>query len=179
MNASRAAVMVAGINLVAVWVAAAAGGRAAQPVRPPDPRVTQDQAVVQAQSALVEATDRLRRHTGPSTDAAAVRRDPFRFTGGGAPPRVDSASAPLPAPDAAMAPSAVAPTEPEVLLQGMAESREGEATVRTAILSVNGEMIFATIGTAVAGRFTVVGMAADSVELEPSGGGARRTVRLR
>jgi len=61
----------------------------------------------------------------------------------------------------------------------MDASREGEATVRTAILSVNGEMVFATMGAAVAGRFTVVGITDESVELEALGGGARQTIRLR
>ena len=179
MNASRAAVMVVGIILVAVWAAAAAGGRAAQPPGPPDPRAAQDHAVVRAQSALVEATDRLRRYTGPSTDDAVVRRVPFRFGGGASSPRRAPAAAGRQMPEGAPPPPAAGPPAPEIVLQGMAESREGEATVRTAILSVNGEMVFATLGATVDGRFTVVGITGDSVDLEAMGGGARQTVRLR
>ena len=177
MNASRAAVMVVGLNLVAVWAAAAAGGRAAAPAGPPDPQAGQDHAVVRAQSALVEATDRLRRHTGPSMDDAIVRRDPFRF--GGAPSRrVEPPAGDLPVP-AAAPPGPAEPAAPEVVLIGMAESRDGDVTVRTAIVSVNGEMAFANVGTTVAGRFTVVGITAESIELEAAAGGARQTVRLR
>ena len=182
MNASRAAVIVVGINLVAVWAAAAAGGRAAQPPGPPDPRAAQDRAVVRVQAALVEATDRLRRHTGPSVDDAVVRRDPFRFGGGARSARRDAEAAGRALSEAALPPATaapVAPVAPDIVLQGMAASREGEATVRTAILSVNGEMVFATMGAAVAGRFTVVGITDESVELEALGGGARQTIRLR
>jgi hypothetical protein len=176
MNASRAAVMVVGINLVAVWAAAAAGGRAAAPSGPPDPQAGQDHAVVRAQSALVEATDRLRRHTGPSMDDAVVRRDPFRF--GGAPSRPASTPAGgLHVPEAP--PPAAEPAAPEVVLIGMAQSGDGDVTVRTAIISVNGEMGFANVGATVAGRFTVVGITAESIELETVGGGPRQTVRLR
>ena len=179
MNASRAAVIVVGINLVAVWAAAAAGGRGAQPPDPPDPRVMQDRAVVQAQSALVEATDRLRRHTGPSVDDSTVRRDPFRFGGGAPAARAEREAADRQLADAMPPPAASEPAAPQIVLQGMAESRDGEDTVRTAILSVDGEMVFATMGADVAGRFTVVGITAESVELEASGGGARQTIRLR
>ena len=179
MNASRAAVMVIGVNLVAVWVAAAAGGRAAQPPRQPDVRVTQDRAVVEAQSALVEATDRLRRHTGPSLEAAQVRRDPFSFAG-----------ARTPRPETVVAESATsepapasAPAPPDIVLQGMAESRDGETVVRTAILSVSRELVFATlgstVGSTVSGRFTVVALTAESVELEALQGGERQTIHFR
>ena len=170
MNASRAAVMVVGVNLIAVWVAAAAGGRAAQPQGQPDARGAQDRAVVQAQSALVEATDRLRRHIGPSLADAAVRRDPFTFAGARL-PRPEPASAGPVTPELAPAP-APAPTAPEIVLQGMAESRDGESIVRTAILDVGGELVFATMGAIVGERFTVVAITADSVELEARLGGA-------
>jgi hypothetical protein len=175
MNASRAAVMVIGVNLVAVWVAAAAGGRAAQPPRQPDVRVTQDRAVTEAQSALVEATDRLRRHTGPSLETAQVLRDPFSFAGARPPgPETDGAqlatSEPVPA---------SAPVAPDIMLEGMAESRDGETVVRTAILSVSGELVFATVGSTVGGRFTVVAVTAESVELEALQGGGRQTIHFR
>jgi hypothetical protein len=175
MNASRAAVMVIGVNLVAVWVAAAAGGRTAEPPRQPDVRVVQDRAVVDAQSALVEATDRLRRHTGPSRETAQIRRDPFSFAGDRT-PRPDIVGAP----SATSEPSpASAPVAPDILLQGVAESRDGEQVVRTAILSVGGDLVFAVVGSTVGGRFTVVTVTADSVELEALQGGGRHTIHFR
>ncbi len=174
MNASRAAVMVVGVNLVAVWVAAAAGGRAVQPPSQPDVRAMQERAVVEAQTVLVAATDRLRRYTGPSAEDAMVHRDPFAFAGTG-PVR------PSPVADV---PVSVEPTEtpaaladPEIVLQGMAESREGETLVRTAILNVGGELVFATVGSSLAGRFTVVAVGDASIEIEAIDGGTRRTIR--
>ena len=175
MNASRAAVMVIGVNLVAVWVAAAAGGRAAEPRRQPDVRVLQDRAVVEAQSALVEATDRLRRHTGPSRETTQVRRDPFSFAGARV-PRPDTVGAQSATSEPA---PASAPVAPDILLQGMAESRDGEQVVRTAILSVSGELVFAVVGSTVGGRFTVVAVTAESVELEALLGGGRQTIHFR
>jgi len=175
MNASRAAVMAIGVVLVAVWVAAAAGGRAAQPLRQPDARVIQDRAVVEAQAALIEATDRLRRHTAPPIEAAQVRRDPFSFAGART-PRPETVGAQLATSESA---PASAPVAPDILLQGMAESRDGETVVRTAILSVRGELVFATVGSTVGGGFTVVALTAESVELEAIQGGGRQTIHLR
>lgn len=176
MNASRAAVLVVGVNLVAVWVAAAAGGRAVQPPIQPDVRALQERAVVQAQTVLVAATDRLRRHTGPSAEDAVVHRDPFAF-GGAAPVR------PSPATDEPVpiepAPAPAEPAVPDVVLQGMAESREGETLVRTAILSVGGELVFATAGSILGGMFTVVAVGPESIEIEAIDGGLRRTIHWR
>jgi hypothetical protein len=174
MNASRAAVIVVGVNLVAVWVAAAAGGRAVQPPSPPDVRAMQERAVVEAQTVLVAATDRLRRHTGPSAEDAVVHRDPFAFGGTG--PVRPSPAADVPAPvEPAEAPGA--PADPEIVLQGMAESGEGESVVRTAILNVGGELVFATAGSTLGGRFTVVAVGDTSIEIEAIDGGTRRTIR--
>ena len=53
MNASRTAAIVVGANLIAVWVAAAAGGLVARPVPASVPAgVTPDQAVEEASSLL-------------------------------------------------------------------------------------------------------------------------------
>jgi hypothetical protein len=65
----------------------------------------------------------------------------------------------------------------------MAESRDGETVVRTAILSVSRELVFATlgsiVGSTVSGRFTVVALTAESVELEALQGGGRQTIHFR
>jgi hypothetical protein len=179
MNASRAAVMVVGVNLIAVWAAAAAGSLTGQPARPAAVQApTPDEAVVQARSELVESTARLRRFSGPPPEGAAVARDPFRF--GGRPRLAPPAEPPAESRPALMVSTAPdVPAEPEILLQGMAESREGEATVRTAILSADGELVFATVGATIAGRYTVLALHAESADLEDARSGARRTVRMK
>ena len=68
--------------------------------------------------------------------------------------------------------------EPEISLQGMAESGEGDALVRTAILRADGELVLATLGSRVGDRFEVVALTADSVELEDVVAHVRRTWRL-
>jgi len=178
MDASRTAVMAIGVNLVAVWVAAAAGGRAApQPQGPSPLQVRQDRAVVEAQAALVEATDRLRRHAGPAAGDVVVRRDPFSFAGGRPAQADPGPAAPVTPPPPIGAPEV--PAAPAIVLQGMAESREGDAVVRTAILSVGGELVFAKVGAAIGGGLTVVAIDADRVELESAADGSRQTVVMR
>jgi hypothetical protein len=176
LSASRAAVMVVGVNLIAVWMAAAAGGRVAPPQGQADARLSQDRAVGEAQVALVEAKDRLRRHTGAPVVGALVHRDPFSF-GDARTSRPDPAAAFRAS--AAEAGPIPMPAVPDIVLQGVAESREGEGIVRTAILSVDGELVFATAGATIGGRFTVLAVTADSVDLEALQGGARQTIHLR
>jgi hypothetical protein len=76
-----------------------------------------------------------------------------------------------PAPDAA--------PEPDISLQGMAESGEGDTLVRTAILRADGELILASLGTRIGDRFEVAALTADSVELEDLVAHVRRTWRLK
>ncbi|MCX6552673.1 MAG: hypothetical protein NTY02_17000, partial [Acidobacteria bacterium] len=76
---------------------------------------------------------------------------------------------------AALATQAAAP---DIVLQGMAETRDGDDVQRTAIIRAGNDLVLATLGTAVGGRYRVAGLTADSVELDDVQGGPRRTVRL-
>jgi hypothetical protein len=187
MNASRAALMVVGVNLVAVWAAAAAGSHAVAPgVAAEPPQVVAEAAVGEASASLLAAAERLEAHARRDV-APAMVRDPFHFGTGARPSaRQGPESAPRDAPAGASDPmdpaeAAAPPVEPEpdIVLQGMAESGEGESIVRTAILSAGGELVLATLGTRVAGRYDVVALTADSVELEDVVMHARRTWRLK
>ena len=178
MNASRAALMVVGVNLVAVWAAAAAGGRAAatEPAAPPQAAAVE--AVSEARGSLLAAAERLEAHAR-RTAAPTLARDPFRF---GAESRPAARSAPGATAMERHAAEPAAPpieAEPDIVLQGMAESGEGEALVRTAILSAGGELVLAALGTRIAGRYDVVALTSDSVELEDIIGHDRRTWRLK
>ena len=177
MNASRAALMVVGVNLVAVWAAAAAGGRAAatEPAAPP-----QVEAVVEARASLVASTERLEAHARRDV-APAMVRDPFRFgaearPAGRRPPARPELESPAAGAEAMAAP---VETEPDVVLQGMAESDDGEGIVRTAILRAGHELILASLGMRVGDRYEVVALAADSIELEDTAHHVRRTLRMK
>jgi hypothetical protein len=50
-------------------------------------------------------------------------------------------------------------------LVGMAETRRGETTLRTAIISGGGEVHLVVVGDRIDNRFTVVAIGADAVEL--------------
>jgi len=182
MNASRTAAIVVGANLIAVWVAAAAGGLVAQPAPASVPaHVIADQAVEEASSLLTAATRRLETHARRREIPVPVARDPFRFGGTG---RFASRQAPVaregdrPVTPRAAETAAQAPGL-NVVLQGMAESRDGDTLVRTAILSADGELVLATVGMAIGGRFQVVAMAADSIELEDMVDHSHRTYRMK
>jgi hypothetical protein len=69
--------------------------------------------------------------------------------------------------------------EPSIELEGMAETGEGNAVVRTAILSVGGELVLATLGTEIAGRYRVSSLSATAVELVHLSDGPSLVLRLR
>jgi hypothetical protein len=180
MHASRAALIVVGLNLIAVWAAAAAGSRGAAT----DPGASaqlaiEDDAVGEARASLLAAADRLEAHARMADRRPALVRDPFRFGASARPAgrRVAAEAAPEPAAPVDPAPDAV--PEPDISLQGMAESGEGDALVRTAILRADGELVLATLGSRVADRFEVVTLTADSIELEDLVAHVRRTWRLK
>jgi len=180
MNASRAALMVVGVNLVAVWAAAAAGGRTAA-IEPAAPvQGVAVEAVGEARASLLAATGRLEAHARRSV-SPAMARDPFRFgaaarpAGRRAPGRVEAGP---PAEAEARAATPVE-AEPDIVLQGMAESADGEIIVRTAILRAGAELVLASLGTRIGDRYDVVALSADSVELEDTVNHVRRTWRMK
>ena len=180
MNASRAALMVVGVNLVAVWAAAAAGGRAAatEPAAPPQAAAVE--AVSEARGSLLAAAERLEAHARREI-APAMVRDPFRFGIGSlpaarrAPDRTEAENRG----DAAAAAANPVDAEPDIVLQGMAETADGEALVRTAILRAGGELVLASLGTRIGGRYEVVALNAESVDLEDTATHVRRTWRMK
>ena len=183
MHASRAALMVIGVNLLAVWAAAAAGSHAAVTGAAAPPQFVVDDAVGAARASLLAATDRLEAHARRADVRPALQRDPFRFGASARPggrraagERVEAEAAADTRP--AEAAPAAAP-EPEIALQGMAETGEGDTAVRTAILRAGGELVLASLGTRVADRYDVVALTADSVEMEDLVAHVRRTWRLK
>jgi hypothetical protein len=171
--------MVVGVHLIAVWVAAAAGGRAARPVRGAElPALAQDQAVGDAHMSLRAATERLEAHARRPSGAVAAVRDPFRFGGAARLAARPGSARPGVEPSGGAAPAAEA-LPLEIVLQGIAESIAGDTVVRTAILNAGGELVLATIGSHISGRYQVVAIAGDSMELEDLIDHGRRTWRMK
>jgi hypothetical protein len=183
MHASRAALIVVGLNLVAVWAAAAAGSRGVATEAPaPQQLVIEEDAVGEARASLLAAADRLAAHARRGEPRPALIRDPFRFGASARPAGRRAAAAVVEAAPEAPAraePKPEAAPEPDISLQGMAESGDGDALVRTAILRAGGELVLATVGSRVGDRFEVVALTADSVELEDLVAHVRRTWRLK
>ena len=179
MQASRATLMVVGVNLVAVWAAAAAGGRAAATAPPVAPQAVVEEAASEARAAMLDATARLEAHARRDV-APALVRDPFRF---GEEPRPAGRRTEPPPPEipAGVAPgdAAAAEAAPEIALVGMAESADGEAVVRTAIVRAGGDLVLATLGTRILDRYEVVSLTAETAELEDSVDRVRRTWRMK
>ena len=180
MNASRAALMVVGVNLVAVWAAAAAGGRTAATDPAAPPQVGAVEAVVEARESLLAAAGRLEALAHRDM-APAMVRDPFRFGAESRPTarRAQDRREPQPPVDAGEAAGAPGDAEPDIAIQGMAESGEGDAIVRTAILRAGSELVLASLGTRIGDRYEVVALNADSVELEDTVSHVRRTWRMK
>ena len=180
MNASRAALMVVGVNLVAVWAAAAAGSRTAvaEPAAPP--QVMADEAVGEARASLLAAAERLeahaRRHVAPS-----MTRDPFRFGAESRPAGRRAPDAPAAAPPAEepAAETTVVDPEPDIVLQGMAESADGEGSSAPRSSAPGANSCWPRSACGSRTGTTSWRVTADSVELEDTVRHVRRTWRLK
>ncbi|MEW5981624.1 MAG: hypothetical protein AB1806_04560 [Acidobacteriota bacterium] len=169
MTTPRAALLTVSVMMIAAWAVLAAGSRAGQ--RTVD--------LVRTESGPGGGHDR--RMLGDLRPLAAahplrIRRDPFRF-------RQSAPHQPLPALARvalqALASSPSVPDGPLVRLVGIAETRNGGATVRTAVISVDGEVVLAGEGALIGGRYRVARVEYDAVHLEGPGGDSPRILRLR
>jgi hypothetical protein len=179
MNASRLAVWIVGAAVSGAWLASAAGiTRQARTVRsiPAPPEVVQFDALateVQAQAG------RLRERLATAPAPRAAERNPFSFSSRQAPKRraaVDLNESSLRAP----VESAPMPAEPRLELIGIALSEKPEGAVRTAMITGDsGELIMVVAGQTIVGRYDVVQVAEDSVELKDIETGVVRRLVLR
>jgi hypothetical protein len=111
-------------------------------------------------NGLADRARQLRARIESPPPRGAVRRNPFAFPPS---PRA-TAAAGL---DAAVRPDPP-PSEPrpELVLSGIAEDAAGGATVRTAVIVVAGQLLFAREGDRVLSRFVVLRIAADAVQIK-------------
>ncbi|MGE3518003.1 MAG: hypothetical protein AB7J63_03535 [Vicinamibacterales bacterium] len=147
----------AGAIAVATWLAAGtpSGIRSPVPPRAGD----RESAVDRSMAGLQHDVDRLHQRIAPSAVPLA-RRDLFRFRA----TEVQPPSSPdAPAPVASASPAAE-PAPPFTLI-GVAEDATPDGVVRTAIVSVRGDVQLLKPGDVVAGRFRVVSVDPHSLEL--------------
>jgi hypothetical protein len=177
MTLSRTVAWIGGVTLAAAWLASAAGvGRQPRTIRtaprsPEADRVATLAADVQTQAA------RLRHRLAAAPAPQAPARNPFTF----AERRIPESRTRVPAP----AVTNVEPAPPPVVemplsLIGIAEDRTAAGLVRTAMIAgpAEDDLHLLTPGQTLAGRYRVVAVGADAVELSDLVTGAVRRLAL-
>jgi hypothetical protein len=176
MSAPRLAAWIIGAAVCGAWLASAAGvSRQARETAPPPPaaeavRFDTLAADVQAQAGRLK--ERLAEAPAPSTN----RRNPFEFSSARVRRARPAASAPPPAPiDVPME-----VREPVLELIGIAESTRPDGPVRTAMITGgHGDLMMVVAGQRILGRYDVVAVGADAVELRDVETAAVRRLILR
>ena len=177
MTGGRLAAMLLGAAVCGAWFASAAG--VTRLVN--EARVTPRQIEAAQFDALAvdmqAQTGRLRARLAQAPAPSPAIRNPFRFADRRV-PSARSARAVVPASE----PVAVAPEirEPSLQLIGVAESNTKDGLVRTAMITGGyDELMMVTAGQRILGRYEVVAVGADAVELKDVETGAIRRLSLR
>jgi hypothetical protein len=180
MSAPRLAAWIIGAAVCGAWLASAAGvTRQARvtPVSPPPADVVQLDAL--AADVQAQAT-RLRERLAQAPAPNSTPRNPFRFAPASSQRQVRAATTRTAAPDAAATESVMPPAEPALDLVGVAETSTAEGLVRTAMMTGDtGDLIMAIAGQRILGRYEVVTIDAEAVELKDVQTGAVRRLVLR
>ena len=155
MSPTRAAAYLGGGMLLAAWLASAAGVglRSIPPVASPSLEALQLDALA---SDVQSQASRLRQRLATAPAPRATIRNPFEFV------------TLQPSPAVSIRPPAVvahpvvdiAP-EPNLVLIGLAE----DGSTRTAMIESGDELVMATEGQTIVGRYRVVKVGADAIEL--------------
>jgi hypothetical protein len=176
MTLRRATLYIGGGTLLAAWFSSAASVSFGH--RSPNLSQVDRDAVVPAQAitASVQAqARRLRQRLATAPTPQQPLRNPFSFRTVPA-----AASAPVMRPPAREQVPTVPPVvEPPLMLVGLAERQNGEARVRSAVISADGqELIMAEVGTILLGRYTVTSIGTDAVEMTDTSTGRSRRLAL-
>lgn len=167
-----------GTTALATWlvssppVVAPEAGRVAAPTRA---EAAATQSVVSQMQELNEEAERLARRLVETDEFSAPDRDPFRFRPAPAPVAV----APPPAPVAAAAVTPAPVQPPPFTLSGIAEDRQGDVVVRTAVVTGSGDLWLVKAGEKIEGQFSVTAVDADAVELIRADTGTTLRLTLR
>lgn len=176
MTPKRAAAWTLVAALAAAWLASAAGVIGQPPTRRPPVR-PQLSAETEAISFDVQAQAARLRQRLATAPAPHPVRNPFTFEARQSmPKRTAAPSAGLPPPAPPIAPPDI---DPVLTLIGVAEDSEETGVVRTAmIVGVGDELFLVRVGQSV-GRYQVVAIGADAVELKDSASDRVRRLGLR
>lgn len=164
MTMKRAAGYAAVFALVVAWLASASGviGQPGRVSRTP-PRSREAIATDAIAFDVRAQAERLRQRLATAPVPQQPVRNPFVFYSRPAAPRPAAPPPPLPSPAPVV--DEIDP-EPQLKLIGVAEDRKGQNVVRTALMSGPGEeLLMATVGQSVLGRYKVTAVGADAVEL--------------
>ena len=161
MTAKRAAIFVIVLGALAAWIAAAAtsGVRNVKPVAPFAPP-----AIDTSGAALAAEIARLHDHLRP-TASPRLGRDLFQFAA--APHVAPSVALPAP-PELVPSPAPAVPAAPVLTLIGVAQDAADGGTVRTAIISTQGQLFLVKEGEEVTSaglRYRVTRVSVDSADL--------------
>lgn len=161
---------VSGATVLAGWLASSSPVPA-----PATPARSRPPAAAPGPADIVQQAERLTARVTRERAYAAPARDPFRFAARApaaaqAAPGVDEGSADM------IPPADRAPSAPVVTLSGIAEDQVDGRAVRTAVLSVPSDVLLVQEGADVLGRFRVVRIESEAVDLLDLTTGA--TVRL-
>jgi hypothetical protein len=176
MSAPRLAAWIFGVAVCTAWLASAAGvGRSRTAPRPlprpaMDAQLTALAADVETQAARLR--DRLEQAPAPSPQ----QRNPFSFASRPVPVRPQARPSVIP-PEL---PAPPPPSEPTLILLGVAEMPGADGLVRTAMVTTGaGDLIMVTAGQSLLGRYEVAAVAMDAVQLKEITTGSLRTLVLR
>jgi len=167
MTPARAATYLVGALLLAAWLASAAGVG-----RPPFqgvPRRSAESVQLDTVALNVQSqASRLRQRLAAAPALQAPIRNPFAFAG----EPVAMAARPR-----TLAPPIADPPlpEPELVLLGVAE----QGSTRTAMIGSGDELLMATEGQTLAGRYRVAKVGVDAIEHVDLGTGATRRLFLK
>jgi hypothetical protein len=141
-------------------------------VRPAQAGVSASAGQTKAAADIQELAARLHVRVPSAGTYREPRRDPFNFE---TRPQRIAAPAFVPPPMVAAAP---VPVLPSVTLSGIASDTVDGAVRRSAVLSTPAGVLIVREGESVGGLYTVVSIAEESIELEATADGSRRSLRL-
>ena len=179
MTPKKAAAYLVLALLSAAWFASAVGmPPQSRPARTAPAPSTDDERLDALARDVQAQSSRLRERLAAAPAIQSPARNPFSFDRRVA-PEGRRASRSVAAPPREPEPDP-APREPVLVLIGLAEQKIPEGIVRTAMISEDGEALhMATEGQRVAGRYVVVTVSADAVELKDETTGATRRLVLK
>ena len=174
------AAWIIGAAVCGAWLASAAGVTRQARTTPPAPP-TADVVQFDALAADVQAqASRLRERLAQAPAPNSTPRNPFRFAPAPSQRQVRAATTSPGTPEAMALDVAMPLAEPALDLVGVAETSTADGPVRTAMMTGHtGDLIMAIAGQRILGRYDVVAVDAEAVELKDAQTGAVRRLVLR